>query len=193
MMSAQHLRSAPGCFDARRLERVFARCFLHTYHTRLRGGGAEPLYQPAADSGELHIIWYREDYFASALHEVAHWCIAGPERRRQPDFGYWYAPEGRGVEQQAAFEAVECEPQALEWYFSEACGYRFRLSADNLDQISGTLQDNSPFAAAVARRARAWQSSGLPRRAEQYFCALADEFGTALTPGQLPFCAETLT
>ena len=36
------------------------------------GGGSEPVYLPSADpEREPHRIVYREDYFASALHEVA--------------------------------------------------------------------------------------------------------------------------
>jgi elongation factor P hydroxylase len=50
-----------------------------------------------------------------------------------PDYGYWYAPDGRTIDQQKKFEHVEAKPQALEWLFSRACGSPFRLSADNLD------------------------------------------------------------
>ena len=108
-------------FDCARLEAVFARCFARTENTRLVGGAAEPLYQPAGKGNGPHSLYFREDYFASALHEVAHWCIAGIERRQRVDFGYWYAPEGRSDDQQRAFESVEVRPQALEWYFSLAC------------------------------------------------------------------------
>ena len=91
-------------FDSRRLEFVFNQCFAATEHTQLRGGAEEPLYQPASGAGGMHLLFYREDYFASALHEIAHWCIAGSARRRMVDFGYWYAPDGRDAQQQAAFE-----------------------------------------------------------------------------------------
>ncbi len=37
----------------------------------------------------------RTDFFASALHEISHWCVAGKARREQVDFGYWYCPDGR--------------------------------------------------------------------------------------------------
>ncbi|GAM69307.1 transporting ATPase [Vibrio sp. JCM 19236] len=26
------------------------------------------------------------------MHEIAHWCVAGPKRRLLEDFGYWYEP-----------------------------------------------------------------------------------------------------
>ena len=62
---------------------------------------------PAQQPGALNRIVFTHDYFASALHEVAHWCVAGPERRRLTDYGYWYAPDGRTEKQQMEFERVE--------------------------------------------------------------------------------------
>jgi elongation factor P hydroxylase len=177
---------------AERLERVFDRCFAAEFQTCLRGGAAEPLYQPAIEPGQLNILWYREDFFASALHEVAHWCIAGDKRRRQVDFGYWYAPDGRSAQQQAAFEVVETEPQALEWFFSLACDYRFTLSADNLDVDNGQLPDNGAFQLRVVDRAARWQRTGLPDRAARFYNALCKEFGTTASINSLSFCRESL-
>jgi len=173
--------TAPQVFDSVRLERIFADCFAQSHHTRLVGGAGEPLYRPGRDGGG-HTLYYRADYFASALHEVAHWCIAGRERRRRVDFGYWYEPEGRNPAQQRAFEAVECKPQALEWLFSRAAGWTFRLSVDNLDDERGAVPDLNAFAGCVLERARGWQHSGLPRRAARFYDALCLEFGTGVTP-----------
>ena len=167
-------------FRAGRLDRLFATCFAGDYRTRLVGGADEPYYQPAASPGQFHQLYYRSDYFASALHEVAHWCIAGQRRRTLPDFGYWYAPDGRDAGQQLAFQAVEVKPQALEWLFSLACGYRFTVSVDNLDLQNGPAPGTSPFKRQILAQARAWQSSGLPHRAGLFFAALAGEFGTGL-------------
>ncbi len=184
-------RDATG-FDAARLERVFDRCFLQDYHTCLRGGAPEPLYCPGNREDRPGILWYREDFFASALHEVAHWCIAGEARRRQVDFGYWYAPDGRDAVQQAAFEAVESRPQALEWYFSLACRYHFRLSADNLDAGGGHLPDTTAFRRRVCAQALQWQQRGMPRRAQRFFLALCAEFGSGLSIAELHFGEECL-
>src|SRR5690606_16580490 len=107
----------------------------------------EPLYQPDATVDGIHLLYYRADYFASALHETAHWCIAGEARRRLTDFGYWYAPEGRSAAAQRSFEEVESRPQALEWLFSQACAYPFRISVDNLDRDTGALPDTAAFRA----------------------------------------------
>jgi elongation factor P hydroxylase len=139
--------TAADNFQAQRLEEVFARCFSRRWRTRLVGGADEPSYQPATDRHALHVLHYRSDYFASALHETAHWCIAGERRRQLPDFGYWYAPDGRDQQQQLAFEAVEARPQALEWLFSLACGYRFRISVDNLGAPGGGARHGSLQAA----------------------------------------------
>lgn len=171
--------SAPDNFQAQRLEEVFARCFSRHWRTRLVGGVDEPSYQPATDRHALHMLYYRSDYFASALHETAHWCIAGEHRRQLPDFGYWYAPDGRDQQQQLAFEAVEARPQALEWLFSLACGYRFRISVDNLGAPGGA-PDTGPFRQQVLTAARQWQRVGLPQRADLFFQSLAREFGTGL-------------
>lgn len=186
-MSAQAQAADLGVrFASQRLEQVFAGCFAAGEKTRLVGGALEPLYLPA-DAGQPESrLFYREDFFASALHETAHWCIAGAKRRAQKDFGYWYAPEGRGPAEQQAFLRVEARPQALEWCFSAACGYDFRLSLDNLatpenrDQAAG-------FAHRVVAEAQRLQRDGLPGRAARFFDALAREFGTGVGIGDLTF------
>ncbi|MFK7896827.1 MAG: elongation factor P hydroxylase [Myxococcota bacterium] len=161
-------------FEAQKLERLFAECFAETYQTALVGGGAEPLYVPSPDPDHKpHEIIYREDFFASALHEVAHWCLAGASRRTQEDYGYWYSPDGRNAEQQVAFEAAESKPQAIESIFSTACAFSFQLSADNLDAGFGPSER---FAEAVERERTRYESDGLPRRAERFRQALLAEF-----------------
>lgn len=152
------------------LERIFRDCFLAEYATLLEGGGAEPLYLPSSDPERSpHRIVYREDYFASALHEVAHWSIAGAARRRQEDYGYWYRPDGRDAREQAAFERVEARPQALEWIFAEACGFEFHLSADNL---GAALGPSERFGRAVREAREAYLAGGLPPRAARFRDAL---------------------
>ena len=64
----------------------------------------EPFYQPADSDHPIAEIQFAHGYFNSVLHELAHWCVAGAERRKLPDFGYWYEPDGRTAEQQALFE-----------------------------------------------------------------------------------------
>lgn len=177
--------------DSRRLEAVFARCFSRSENTVLAGGAAEPVYQPAEDARSPHRLFYREDFFSSALHEVAHWCIAGKERRALPDFGYWYAPQGRSEAEQRAFEAVEVKPQALEWFFSIACGCRFRVSVDNFTE-DGELPDTLPFCQQVATQAYRFRDRGLPQRALQFFHALTDEFNTSVDLRTLAFDAREL-
>ena len=173
------------------LEMIFARCFSDSEKTRLSGGATEPLYLPGQE-GELHCLYYREDFFASALHEIAHWCIAGPERRKQRDFGYWYAPEGRNLQEQSAFEAVEVAPQALEWVFSRAAGFRFRLSADNLDPVSGELADNSSFAMAVWQRVHTIQERGLAGRSRVFFDALRQHYAVTDILAEMQFSDSEL-
>lgn len=183
-MSAQQQVTQPnGCFDSQRLEQVFFDCFGESQSTLLLGGASEPFYRPAEGGSRYHELHYREDYFASALHEVSHWCIAGLARRQRADFGYWYAPEGRSAQQQSAFEVVESRPQALEWLFSKACGFPFQVSLDNFSEDANAYR--ARFVSQVYVEAINWQSRGLPARAQQFFTALSEEFGTALTLSSL--------
>ena len=179
-------------FAATRLEQVFADCFAEKWRARLTGGAAEPLYQPAAGEGDYHLLHYRSDYFASALHEVAHWCLAGEARRQLPDFGYWYAPDGRSPAQQRAFESVEYKPQALEWWFSKACGYRFKISIDNLHCPDPEPGDPDSFKRRIFKQANDWQYLGLPPRAHLFFDGLCREFGSLPDPEKIAFTLAEL-
>ena len=155
------------------IEAVFARSLGNAHRTRLWGGTDEPWYAPAADGETMHTIWYRADYAASALHEVAHWCIASAARRRLPDYGYWYQGE-RDQAAQRVFEAVEVRPQALEWIFNEACGLAFRESVDNLAYPEA---DTARFREQIRCAAQRLLQNGLPTRAAAFVAALEAEFG----------------
>lgn len=148
---------------------LFNGCFSQSFNTVLEGGGDEPLYEPAAGARAYHRIIFRNDYFASALHEIAHWCVAGEKRRQRLDYGYWYEPDGRTQAQQSEFERVEVAPQALEWIFNVAAGTRFRVSADNL-QTGCTASEE--FKSNIALRAQRYCIEGLPARAQDFTEAL---------------------
>ena len=143
------------------------------WQTALIAASDEPFYQPASRAGELNEIRFAHGYFNSALHELAHWCIAGQHRRTLPDFGYWYEPDGRSAQQQALFEQVEVKPQAIEWHFARACARRFRVSIDNL---SAAATDSQPFQQAVAVQAQDYSDHGLPARAAAIAKRLAQSF-----------------
>lgn len=160
--------------NATDLIQLFERCFFAEFNTRLEGGAEEPFYQPAAVDQPARILFTR-DYFSSALHEVAHWCVAGEARRGLADYGYWYAPDGRSIAEQLEFERVEVKPQALEWLFSSACGIRFRVSADNL--ASG-LGATSGFKEAIAAQARAYCEQ-LAARPARFIAALGAFYRTS--------------
>lgn len=153
---------------------LFDRCFQLSCNTRLLGGQLEPVYLPGDTPFECHRICFTHDYFASALHEVAHWCIAGDRRRTLVDYGYWYAPDGRSAVQQSAFEAVEVKPQALEWIFSEACGFKFRVSADNLTEARDASET---FKTKIAKQAQEYCKHGITGRPQAFMIALAEYYG----------------
>jgi elongation factor P hydroxylase len=163
--------------DCQDLIRLFEACFASDYNTILVGGAAEPEYVPADAMHPQHRIFFTRDYFRSALHEVAHWCVAGAERRLLADFGYWYAPDGRDTEQQRAFEQVEVKPQALEQLFCEAAGHRFSVSLDNL---GGEPTDPIPFQRQVQQQALGYLASGLAERPSRFVNALLAHY----RPGQ---------
>ena len=142
---------------------LFNRLFESVENTRLVRGGAEPVYLPASKDCHYHQVVFAHGFFSSALHEVAHWCLAGRERRLQLDYGYWYAPDGRDQQQQIEFEHVEIKPQALEWILSRSCGKRFRVSTDNLN---GTESDSMPFKIAGYQKVQGYCREGLRVRAK---------------------------
>ncbi|MFQ3203740.1 MAG: elongation factor P hydroxylase [Pseudoalteromonas tetraodonis] len=112
---------------------IFEHTFYQSYNTRLVKGEHEPIYIPANDTTPHHQIMFAHGFYASALHEIAHWLVAGSQRRLSEDYGYWYCPDGRDATQQAEFESVEVKPQAIEWALSVAAGFDFNVSVDNLN------------------------------------------------------------
>ncbi len=167
---------APEVMD---LAAIFDREFASEFNTLLIPGAQEPFYQCAKGQHDCHRIFSTRDYFASALHEVAHWCIAGPQRRLQDDYGYWYAPDGRDADRQAEFFRVEVRPQALEWAFSLASNSLFRISADNL---SGAGLDTTAFAQDVARQLQEYARQGFPPRADRFIKALCRYYRQGQAP-----------
>jgi elongation factor P hydroxylase len=168
--------------DYQPLIRLFNRLFLPSYNTELVAGGDEPIYRPADRNHPHHRVIFAHGFYASALHEIAHWCVAGPERRLLEDFGYWYKPDGRSAAEQAEFERVEVRPQAYEWIFNRAAGRKFHFSADNL---SGGIGASEPFQRAVLAEVRMILQQGLPPRVERLVAGLQQAYGTGpLAPEQ---------
>ncbi|WP_019671660.1 elongation factor P hydroxylase [Psychrobacter lutiphocae] len=140
----------------------------------LARGLHEPEYFPAeADKQQPARIEFAHGFFQSALHEISHWSIAGAHRRTLPDFGYWYAPDGRTEAQQHAFEKVEIKPQAIECLFSLMCGRRFNVSQDNLHANFDTSQ--STFAVDVFAQTKHYiqHPETIPKDARTLLTALA--------------------
>lgn len=168
--------------DYRDLIEIFNKRFNQAHQTELVRGSGDPIYLPATNEGAYAQIIFAHGYFSSALHEIAHWCIAGPARRQLEDYGYWYVPDGRNAEQQKAFELVEIKPQALEWLFSIACNCRFVFSADNLDGATGESSGPSTdFQRAVRKQLVEYLTHGAPNnRAIHFYQDLIKFYGTEL-------------
>ena len=129
--------------NSMQVEHCFNACFGKKYRLEMLGGAEEPEYIPPRTDQTGKLI-YRCDYASSALHEAAHWCIAGPARRARVDFGYEYLPPPRTPQEQDEFFRFERRVQALEWIFSDCAQVIFHPSADNLevdtDQFLGQLE-----------------------------------------------------
>ncbi len=155
---------------------IFNRTFLAEYNTKLELGGDEPVYLPADEKIPYHRIIFARGFYASALHEIAHWCVAGPQRRLLEDFGYWYEPDGRTEAVQQAFENVEIRPQAYEWLLSVSAGFPFNVSCDNLN---GDFEPNRlVFMDKVHKEVIDILDAGLPPRVAQLSEALRHFYQT---------------
>jgi len=134
--------------------------YLNEYNTEIIAGFDEPFYQ-AATKDEKAQIQFTHDYIRSALHELAHWCVAGVKRREIDDYGYWYAQDGRNQEQQDDFFKVEIKPQAIEWAFSIVCGIKFEASVDNLhSKVCGVEE----FEKNLKKQLQFYKEKGFPKR-----------------------------
>lgn len=171
-MSSSFQQSRPSVAD---LIELFNESFQNSENTRLVAGMKEPIYLPANNRCKYNQVVYANGFFSSALHEIAHWCIAGEKRRQLTDYGYWYVADGRSVAQQREFEVVEVVPQALEWIFACACGIGFVISVDNLN---GEMSDTEPFKKAVYQQVIKFCKEGLNARSEQFRAQLAGFFET---------------
>lgn len=171
---------------------LFNDTYFKKFNTRLIKGGDEPLYLPANSTEKnglfetepsvnlpctYHQIIFARGYYASALHEISHWCQAGEQRRLLEDFGYWYNPDGRNEVQQHKFEQVEIIPQAIEWAFNVAAQRKFHVSADNLN---GFQTNTERFQNKVLKQVQIFLDNGFPDRASQFITVLARFYNTPL-------------
>lgn len=150
---------------------IFNQLFLNSENTELIKGGDDPIYLPASNLHPRHRLCFAHGFYASALHEISHWCIAGAKRRLKEDFGYWYLPDSRNAQQQADFEYLEIKPQAIEWAFSIVANKTFQVSVDNLDGVSG---DRFAFQEKVRQQLIHYVEQGFPPRAQAFIDALIE-------------------
>ena len=154
---------------------IFDNTFYHSHQTRLIKGDDEPVYLPADEENNYHRIIFAHGYYASGMHEIAHWLIAGEKRRLLEDYGYWYCPDGRNADQQSEFEKVEIKPQAIEWALCIAAGFKFNVSADNLN---GEQPCRVTFQTKVHEQVLAYLNTGFSDRTQALLKALCDFYKT---------------
>ncbi len=149
--------------QAKELSQLLNKNYLNAYNTEIIGGFDEPFYK-AFEGGKPAQIQFSYDYIRSALHELAHWCVAGKERRKQDDYGYWYAADGRNQQQQNEFFKVEIKPQAIEWAFSIVLAVPFEASIDNLGtQVEGVEEFNHN----LKKQLNEYVAKGFPKRTQE--------------------------
>lgn len=166
--------------DSKALENLFNRHFGERWNTRLIGNASEPEYFPA-DAGPAQ-IHYRLNYLRSALHELAHWCIAGEQRRQLHDYGYWYTPDGRSADEQREFFKVEIAPQSLECIFCLALGIKFEPSVDNLGGgMADCPEQVKEFSTKIEQRVRWYLQGNLNERAANLVSLLAATPGSEVS------------
>jgi len=159
-----------------RLILLFDKLFGHCESTLLVKGGSDPLYVPKNPEvpGSKAEIHFAHGFFSSALHEIAHWLIAGRHRRTLLDYGYWYKPDGRSLAEQKLFEAFESRNQGLEWILSVAANHPFHVSSDNL---AGSCGGGKEFSELVRGNAVNFLDQGFSVRTSTMVDALIVEFG----------------
>ncbi|WP_431021918.1 Elongation factor P hydroxylase [Erwinia rhapontici] len=165
---------------------IFDRCFMNDFQTRLIKGDDEPIYLPSDETSPWNRVVFAHGFYASGMHEISHWCIAGAERRKQVDFGYWYCPDGRDAETQGQFESVEIKPQALEWLLSVAAGFPFNVSCDNLE--GDCEPDRIAFQRKVHAQVMDYLEKGIPARPARLIAELRSFYSTPpLTAALFPW------
>jgi len=145
---------------------IFNNIFKKSHKTILVRGKEEPIYLPISKACEFNQVIFAHGSFASALHEISHWLIAGRDRRTLVDYGYWYVPD-RGSTMQEEFLKAEVRPQALEMLLTLACGRPFFLSADNVKPGGTEIGPEwSIFKKNVLNQARKMALGELPPRTQ---------------------------
>jgi hypothetical protein len=167
--------------DAKKLISLFNAVFGTDFNVVINSDSDEPDYRASLEPNIPNLINFANGYCNSALHEIAHWVIAGDQRRSQHDYGYWYAADGRDSEQQKLFQQLEILPQAIEKAFCEAMQRPFKASLDNLNHPVESSEIEK-FEREIELKKCQLQQLGFPPRAQQFIDALSTEFTYALKP-----------
>jgi elongation factor P hydroxylase len=145
--------------------------YLGQFNTQIAGDYNEPFYKASANGNPAE-IQFSHDYIRSALHELSHWCVAGEDRRKLDDYGYWYAADGRTQQQQDEFFKLEVRPQTIEWAFSIICGVKFEASVDNLNN---SVIGVDKFKINLATQMKEHLTVGFSKRVAQIIKLIADQ------------------
>ncbi len=139
--------------------------FKDTEATIIAESPDEPIYLPVDESNSFNRILYTKDSYTSVLHEISHWCIAGSERRKKIDYGYWYKPGSQTPKEAELYKKFESKTHGIEWIFCIAAGVPFHIIPNNVAagfEISQDLKEGV-YAATLN-----YLNHGLPANAERF-------------------------
>lgn len=86
---------------------IFNSCFADEFNTRLIKGDDEPIYLPADAEVPYNRIVFAHGFYASAIHEISHWCIAGKARRELVDLATGIARMGVMPKRKASLKMLK--------------------------------------------------------------------------------------
>lgn len=147
------------------LAALFNMVFEGSEQTVLIATDDEPHYLPKGDDRLDYRIFYTRDSYTSLMHEVAHWCRAGVDRRQLPDYGYWYQAGNRLPPAQQLYVQSESKTQALEWIFCVAAGLRLQIIPENQPH---SFEPSPEFKRSIYDAALNYLRRGLSDRSERF-------------------------
>lgn len=171
------------------LATVFNMTFNESEQTILMATDDEPCYLPKDEQYPFNRIYYTKDSYTSLMHEVAHWCRAGKERRQLPDYGYWYQAEDRSPEAQQLYVASESKTQALEWIFCVAAGVCIQIIPENQPY---SFKPSLEFRKSIYMAVLHYLQKGLSDRPERFKQALLNYYRKHLVFNESLFLFEDL-
>ncbi len=142
---------------------------------------------PADAEVPYNRIVFAHGFYASAIHEISHWCIAGKARRELVDFSATgIARMGVMPKRKASLKMLKRSRRHSTGCSVLAAGYPLNVSCDNLE---GDFEpDRVVFQRRVHAQVMDYLANGIPERPARFIKALQNYYHTPeLTAEQFPW------